>query len=367
MKVFELPDLGEGLQEAEVIAWHVGEGDNVVADQPLVSVETDKAVVEVPAPWPGRIAKLMASAGEIVAVGAGLVEYDEGEKIDAGAVVGEIRPKSGPVVEATAVEVERAGAGLKAPPAVRALARNLGVDLAMVTATGRGNVVTKADVERAAADIADAEPLEPLRGVRRAMARRMAQSNAEVAATTIMEDADVEDWGEGQDFSLRLIRAMVAGCEDAPTLNAWFDSNENGIRIHRKVDLGFAVNTDAGLFVPVLCDVAARSPEDLRQGLDRLRADVEARTVPAEELRGATITLTNAGPLLGRYTTPMVTPPQVAILGVCRARPEAVAHNGEVAVRRIMPLSLTFDHRAVSGAEASGFLAGVIEDLQKPE
>ncbi len=365
MKDFNLPDLGEGLQEAEIVAWHVNEGDNVVTDQPLVSVETDKAVVEVPSPYSGKIAKLHGEEGDMVEVETPLVSFEEGETQDAGSVVGDVQPKGEVQVEEAAVEasgpaVNKAG---KATPAVRALAQKMGVDLAMVTATGQGNVITAADVETAAADLAGAAPLEPLRGVRRAMARRMAQASSEVAPTTIMEDADLEDWEEAQDISMRLVRAMTKGCQAEPMVNAWYDAKENGLRIHNKIDLGIAVNTDAGLFVPVLHDVGNRSPEDLREGFDDLRKAVEARTVPADELRGATITLTNGGPLLGKYTTPIVSPPQVAILGVCRARDEVVAHDGEIAIRRRMPLSFTFDHRAVTGAEASVFLKAVIEDL----
>lgn len=367
MRDFNLPDLGEGLQEAEIVAWHVSEGDNVVADQPLVSVETDKAVVEVPSPFSGIISKLHCREGDVVEVDSPLVSFGDGAAEDAGTVVGKQHTGEAAseeaAVEAEVRDVRQAG---KATPAVRALAQKMGVDLSMVTATGRGNVITQADVERAAADIADAEPLEPLRGVRRAMARRMAQSNTEVAATTIMEDADLGNWQEGQDISMRLMRAMVAGCQAEPMLNAWFDSNENGIRVHNKIDLGVAVNTDAGLFVPVMRDIANRDEEDLRQGFDLLREAVETRSVPAEELRGATITLTNAGPLLGKYTTAIISPPQIAILGVCRARDEVVARDGQPVVRRMMPLSLTFDHRAVSGAEASTFLAAVMGDLAQP-
>ena len=364
MKEFNLPDLGEGLQEAEIVAWHVGEGDNVVADQPLVSVETDKAVVEVPSPWSGKIGKLHAATGDVVQVDSPLVSFDDGKSEDAGTVVGRQHVGEAEIQESS-VEVEthdprKAG---KATPAVRALAQKLGVDLAMVTPTGQGNVITTKDVETAAADVADAEPLEPLKGVRRAMARRMAHANSEVASTTIMDDADIGDWNDEQDISMRLMRAMVAGCKVEPMCNAWYDSTENGLRVHKKIDLGIAVNTDAGLFVPVMHDIGNRDTGDLRQGFEELREAVKARTVPAEELRGATITLTNGGPLLGRYTTPIVSPPQVAILGVCRTRDEVVARDGQPVVRRMIPLSMTFDHRAVSGAEASNFMAAVIEDL----
>ena len=161
MSIFVLPDLGEGLQEAELVAWHVAEGDHVVADQPLVSVETEKAVVEVPSPQSGRIARLHAHPGERVKVGAALVEFDEGPRVDTGTVVGELATATAPAPRAA--EAAPAGAAaVRATPAVRALAQRLGVNLKIVAASGPGGTVTSADVERAARALTDAGPAEPL-------------------------------------------------------------------------------------------------------------------------------------------------------------------------------------------------------------
>ncbi len=366
MTTFKLPDLGEGLQEAEIVTWHVGVGDRVVADQPLVSVETDKAVVEVPSPRAGRIAKLCAAPGDIVKIGAVLVEYDDGgEPADAGTVVGTIPSRAEVIDEEREAEGRGGPAPVKATPAVRALARRQGVDLAIVSPSGRDGLITAADVERAAAVLAEAGPLEPLRGVRRAMARRMTRARDEVTPATVVDDADVEAWAKGTDPTIRLIRAIAAACQAEPSLNAWYDSAAAGRRLHDKIDLGVAVDTAEGLFVPVLHDVANRTAADLRRGLDRMKADVEARTVPPEELRGATITLSNFGTLGGRYAAPVVVPPQVAILSAGRVEPRVVAAAGKPAVRRITPLSLTFDHRAVTGGEGARFLTAAIADLQK--
>ncbi len=367
MSEFVLPDLGEGLQEAEVVSWHVSEGENVVADQPLVSVETDKAVVEIPSPKAGHITKLFAEAGDIVKVGAPLVAFDDAGAVDAGGIVGDIEATEQVVAEAPTSEGPANGGGVKATPAIRALARRLDVDLSVVSASGPDGTVTKADVERAAKVLADAGPLEPLRGVRRAMASRMAQANAEVAPATVVDDADIDSWAKGADVTIRLIRALVAGCRAEPALNAWYDSKAAGRRITQAIDLGIAVDTEDGLFVPVLRDAGSRDPSDIRRGLDQMKADIKARKVPPEELRGATITLSNFGTIAGRYATPVVVPPQVAILSAGRIAPRVVAADGEPAVHRTLPLSLTFDHRAVTGGEASRFLAAALADLELPD
>jgi 2-oxoisovalerate dehydrogenase E2 component (dihydrolipoyl transacylase) len=365
MKTFHLPDLGEGLQEAEIVSWHVGPGDQVVADQPLVSVETDKAVVEVPSPRAGRIGELFGAEGDIVKVGAPLVAFEDAAAADTGTVVGEIQASEQRAEEATAAERAGAAVGVKATPAVRALARRKGVDLALISPSGQNGVITAADVERAAADLAEAGPLEPLRGVRRAMATRMAHAHAEVVPATVSDDADLDAWTDG-DVTIRIVRAIVAGCAAEPALNAWYDSQQQGRRLHPKIDLGIAVDTEDGLFVPVLRDVANRAPDDLRRGLERMKVDILARKIPPEELRGATITLSNFGTLSGRYAAPVVVPPQVAILSTGRIASRVVAVAGRPAVHKVMPLSLTFDHRVVTGGEAARFLAAAIADLERP-
>ena len=372
MTVFNLPDLGEGLHEAEIVNWHVSVGDHVVADQPLVSVETDKAVVEIPSPQAGNIARRFGAPGERVQAGAPLVEFADAAAADTGTVVGEL-PAAATGAPAAAQPAEdeapapRAPRPVKATPAVRALARRLGVDLGVVAPSGPDGLAIRADVERAARALAAAGPLEPLRGVRRAMARNMARSQAEVAPATLMDVADVDAWAPDADISVRLIRAVVAGCRAQSALNAWFDGAALGRRLHAKVDLAIAMDTPDGLFAPVLRDVGARDAAYLRRGLEAMKKDVAARTVPLEELRGATFTLSNFGMLAGRHAALVVVPPQVAILGAGRLAPQVVAVDDKPAVRRVLPLSLTFDHRAVTGGEAAGFLAAAIADLQRPE
>ena len=367
MKTFSLPDLGEGLQEAEIVDWHVAVGDAVVAEQPLVSVETDKAVVEVPSPYSGRIAELHAGVGDIVATGAPLVDFNEAEAADSGTVVGTM-PSEERRVDQAAVQARPARSRVKATPAVRALARKLGIDLAAVEPNGANGQVTAEDVKRVSEVLTAIGPPEPLRGVRRAMARKMEQALSEVVPATIYDEADVDGWPADADVTIRLIRAVVAACRAEPALNAWYDSASASRRLIAKIDLGIAVDTEDGLFVPVVRDVGGRDAADLRRGLEAMEEDVLARSVPPEELRGASITLSNFGVFgAGRFAALVVVPPQVAIVGAGRIGARVAAAGGKPVVRRMVPLSLTFDHRVVSGGEAARFLAQMVEDLSRED
>jgi len=362
MTIFNLPDLGEGLQDAEVVAWHVGSGDHVVADQPLVSVETDKAVVEIPSPQSGQIAECLAEVGDILQVGDPLVAYEDAPVSDSKTVVGEILDEEA----APEPKTLSAGEAVKAAPAIRALAKRLGVDLGEVVPSGPGGTVTRSDVEGVLGGEKEAAPAEPLRGVRRAMAQKMARAHAEVVPATVTEEADLGSWKPESDVTLRLIRAVVAGCHAEPALNAWYLGLDQGRRLHSKIDLGLAMDTPDGLFVPVLRNVGERNPADLRRGLEEMKRDVRNRSVPLEELRGQTITLSNFGMFGGRHAALVLLPPQVAILGAGQIRDQVVAAVGQPVVRPLLPLSLTFDHRAVMGGEAARFLAAVVADLREP-
>jgi pyruvate dehydrogenase E2 component (dihydrolipoamide acetyltransferase) len=364
MSVFNLPDLGEGLHDAEIVAWQVKPGDEVKSGDTLVSVETDKAVVDIPSPRGGTIVRIHGAVGEHLAVGAPLVEFADGGTADSGALVGRL-PTGGPAPSAPAPSAPAAAPSrVMATPAVRAQARRLGVDLATVTPTGLEGQITASDVERAAAGIASPVAAETLRGPRRAMARNMGRAHAEVAAATVTDEAIVDHWSATTDVTIELIRAIVRGCAAAPALNAWFDGHGMTRTLHAHVDLGIAMDTEDGLFVPVLRDVDARDERWLRAELDRLKAAVAARKVTPDELRGQTFTLSNFGVIGGRHAALMVMPPQVAILGAGAVAPRVVAVDGTPAVRRTLPLSLTFDHRAVTGGEAARFLTAVITALE---
>jgi 2-oxoisovalerate dehydrogenase E2 component (dihydrolipoyl transacylase) len=390
MSLFKLPDLGEGLQEAEIREWLVFEGDTVAVDQPLVSVETAKAIVEVPSPRAGRIVRLYGKAGDVMAVGKPLVEFEGAEPAvamstptttaeaattsgairDTGVVVGAMQ-QGNEVVTEKATTVGTA-AGLKVAPAVRALAHRLNVDLTIVTPSGPDGVITAADVQRVNKILTEVGPLEKLRGPRRAMANTMSQSRDEVMPATVTDDAILHAWtlsaaGPKQDLTMRLLRALVAGCRAEPALNAWYDHVEIGRRVLDKIHVGIAVDTPEGLFVAVLQDVANRSPEALRSGLEKMKADARSRSMPAEELRGYTITLSNFGRYGGKYATPVIVPPTVAIIAAGSIRDAVVPVDGEIKIAKVLPLSITFDHRCVTGGEATRFLAAMIADLQLGE
>jgi pyruvate dehydrogenase E2 component (dihydrolipoamide acetyltransferase) len=296
-------------------------------------------------------------------------------------------------------------------PAVRAMARKLGVDLARVRATGADGTVTMADVKQAAADgsarvgaagaatratapvAASAAPAmaarstlsqagkpmrtqppgvaasgqpEQLKGVRRNMARVMAEAHAQVVPTTLVDDADLHAWIGKQDITARLIRSIVAACKAVPALNAWFDGGKLVRTQHPHVDIGIAVDTDDGLFVPALRNADMLDANGVRGAIQRLRAQVEDRSIPASELSGYTISLSNFGMFAGRYATPVVVPPTVAIVGAGKLSHDVVAVIGGIEVHRRMPISLTFDHRAATGGEAARFLKALLDDLARP-
>ncbi|MEH6579226.1 MAG: dihydrolipoamide acetyltransferase family protein [Amphritea sp.] len=368
MKYFKLPDLGEGLPEAEILQWFVSEGDSVTTDQIVVSVETAKAVIEIPSPQDGIIAHLFGQSGDTIHTGEPLIEFAGDEHEDSGTVVGELKREAAtPSSDHFFIGAAPSTAQYRQPmtPAIRALAGRLNVDPDTLKGTGRDGHITPEDIERAAQIDRTHGKAEPLRGVRKQMAKNMAMARAEVVPVTLCEDVDIHDWADSEDITMRLIHAISQGCQAEPALNAWFDGQQLTRRLHSKINLGVAVDTEQGLFVPVVQDVGNRTLEDIRSGLDRLRQDVIKRTIPPTELQGGTITLSNFGTIAGRYASPIVVPPTVAILGAGVIREQVMPVQGEIKVRRVLPLSLTFDHRAATGGEAARFMRAVIDDLSR--
>jgi pyruvate dehydrogenase E2 component (dihydrolipoamide acetyltransferase) len=204
---------------------------------------------------------------------------------------------------------------------------------------------------------------DQVKGVRRNMARVMADAHAKVVPTTICDDADIHAWQPGNDITVRLIRALVSACKIVPALNAWFDGEGLTRTLHPHVDLGIAVDTEDGLFVPVLRNADVLDAAGVRVALNRIREQVQNRSIPPEELKGYTISLSNFGVFAGRYATPIVVPPCVAIVAAGKLRHEVVAVMGAIQTHRVIPLSLTFDHRAATGGEAARFLKAMLDDL----
>jgi 2-oxoisovalerate dehydrogenase E2 component (dihydrolipoyl transacylase) len=368
---FKLPDLGEGLVEAEIVEWHVGPGDHVVADQPLLAVETDKAVVEIPSPFGGTVVRLAAEPGETVAVGALLVELETEQREDVGHIVGELE-KSEPeqaagdaaVPEPAIPTVDKI---VRAMPAARALARSRGLDLAAVTGTGPDGIITRFDVESFSG--AETAPgWEPFSAARKAMAQNMAAAGAQVVPATLQDWADISAWYcPDADVLLRLVRAIVSAARAEPALNAWFDAGHMARKRHDAVDLGIAVDTERGLYVPVLRDAGAWPAEDMRTELDRLITAVRAKKLTRADQNAPTITLSDFGPLGGTFAALVIRPPQVAILGAGRISERVVWGGNGAEPRPHLPLSLSFDHRAATGGEAARFMRAAIDDLQGPD
>ncbi|MGA2654743.1 MAG: dihydrolipoamide acetyltransferase family protein [Gammaproteobacteria bacterium] len=374
MKVFNLPDLGEGLPDAQIREWHIKPGDIVEIDQPLVAMETAKAVVEVPSPWAGEIGELHGSVDDIIDTGAPLITFKtvtstHAEKKDTGTVVGHIE-RTNAVVPETAQIMERSATStqIKATPAVKQLAKQLNVDLSHIVGTGPNNTITAQDVKNATQHAHThtttvASDYEPLKGVRRSMMQAMVKSHQEIVPATIFDEADIAAWANDQDITLRIIRAICHACKFEPSLNAWYDSKAQARKLFADVNLGLAIDSDEGLFVPVI--EKAQNNSELRNIINTYKAQVKDRSIPTEKLSGATISLSNFGVFAGQFATPVVVPPQVAIIGIGKIKEMAVVQQGQIAVHRVIPISLTFDHRAVTGGEASRFLFALIQDLKE--
>lgn len=368
MTIFNLPDLGEGLPDAEIHEWFVKEGDSVAVDQPLASMETAKAVVDVPCPQAGIILKLYGKPGDVIKTGEPLVEF-EAEKearADTGTVVGHLEEQTDSTEDNFIIGASNPTSRVKTTPAVRLFAKKCAIDLTTVVGSGYQGLITRDDVQREVdKQSTPPEGFEPLRGVRRAMLQSMVQSHQAVVPVSIFDEACLEQWPDNTDITVRLIRAIQYAAQKEPALNAWFDTQFAARRCFTEVNLGLAIDNDEGLFVPVIHDVATQSDIALRKTINHYKEAVMNRRVAPEHLKGATITLSNFGKFAGRFASPIVVPPMVAILAVGRLYHGAVAKAGTITAQPLLPLSLSFDHRAVTGGEATRFLASVMEALQQ--
>jgi pyruvate/2-oxoglutarate dehydrogenase complex dihydrolipoamide acyltransferase (E2) component len=360
---FKLPDLGEGLTEGEIARWLVSEGDTIEEDQPLVEIQTDKTTVEIPSPAAGTVARIFVGEGEVVPVGTVLVTIGDGA---APAGEAQPRPEEARAKEAARPQVARPER-VQATPLVRRVAQELRVDLAAVTPTGPGGRITEDDV-RAAADGGTApasthERREKVRGVRRQIVEHLARAHREIPAVTYVEECDFSNVDLKQ-LVPTVLRATALALRDYPELNARLEGDE--IVYLDRYDLGIAVQTDQGLVVPVVRACDSRPVEELRADVDALAEKARAGRLTPEELRGSTFTVTSAGKLAGLIVTPLINHPEVGILGVHRIAERPVVRDGEVVVRTMGNISVTFDHRVVDGARAAEFALAVIRRLENP-
>ena len=421
MPDFLLPDLGEGLTEAEIDRWLVKEGDTVAEDDPLVELITDKATAEIPSPFAGTVVRIHHGEGEVVPVGSVLVTIGSATEGDrerlAGASTAHDRdrladvssgpgstPASGGGNSPVALRPEAPsspapsgnGVSVKAMPPVRKLARDLGVDIANVTGTGPEGRVLREDVEAAASGAGAATSAAPpppparvempvggervpLRGVRRVIAERMSAAHSIVPPVTHVEECDVTELEATRQLANErapeepkltflpfIVKAVVTALRDYPALNASLDEEAQEIVFHDHFDIGIAVDTPAGLTVPVVRDADKKRLRQIAADITRLSSDARNGTLKAEDLRGGTFTISSPGKFGGLMATPIVFHPQAGILGVHRAIERPVVRDGQVVVRTIMNLSITFDHRILDGMTAAKFVLDVANLLEHP-
>lgn len=364
MTIFNLPDLGEGLLEAEIHEWYIKEGDEVHQDQPIVSMETAKAVVDVPAPQAGIIKKLYGTPGTIIRTGTPLIEF---EKLDnqqtSSTVVGSLEEKQD--IQLTHLELSNPNSQIKATIQTKRLANQLGISLRDINPTGDYGLITEEDVRTFAKSHQGAsfKNGEALTGVRRQMAIAMQQSHQQVVPVTIFDDADISHWKSPFDITVRLIQAICAAVKIEPALNAWFNGHER--RLFDEVNCGIAMDSQEGLFVPVIENAHACTSTELRNQINELKIGVSERSLAPHRFQNASITLSNFGKFAGKYASPIIVPPMVAILATGRLFKEPKFQAGSVIESTKLPLSLSFDHRAITGGEATRFLGAVIHKLEK--
>ena len=380
MKTFLLPDLGEGLAESEIVEWHIKVGDSVELDQVVLTVETAKAVVEVPAPYSGVVVSRHGEAGDVINIGALLLEIEEQPELvgtevskkaqsDAATVVGNMSQTT------HQVNVDDFWIGsthnpsnddlITALPSARLLAKKLGVDLLTIKGSGANGMITDADIYSEASK--QKPGTEVLKGARRTMVSTMSESHHHVAAVTITEEASLVHWQADEDISGRLIRAVVYACQQEPALNAWFDAETMTRCVHSSVNIGIAVDSSHGLYVPVLKHADKYQDNEIRTWLNETVQGIRARKIGRESLQNGTITLSNFGAIAGIFATPVVSPPQVAIVGAGRIIERVVMQGDKPVATKVMPLSITFDHRACTGGEAARFTKKLVEHLEKSE
>ena len=425
-RTFVLPDLGEGLVEAEIRNVLVKEGDVVKEDSPLLEVETDKAQVEIPSPFAGRVEKIHVQPGQTVKVGQPLVSFGEATgvssparpaSVTAGRVSAPVDTKIPAPAETKAPAPPPAdGAPVSATPSTRRLARELGVDLRAVRGSGAGGRVTDDDVRgatgkpsgtqqpvaKAVASAGPAKPLaavgleppplprfeqwgpverQPLSHLRRTIAERMALSAALIPHVTHFDKVDITDLNtivtrsfetakqRGIMLTLTsfLLKAAALALQEYPQFNASLDAGAGELILKRYCHLGIAVATDRGLIVPVIRDVDKKPVMELARELATLAARVREGKATLDDLRGGTFTVTNIGALGGTGAIPIINYPEVAILGVARGREEPVVRGGQIVPRTMLPITLTFDHRVADGADGARFAQAIIRRLEAPE
>ena len=386
---FVLPDLGEGITEGEIRRWVVKEGDSIAEHQIVLEIETDKAIVEVPSPRKGRVQKIKKEEGDIAHVGETLMtialEGDAAEQMVEVKAKAEERPRSVSVVGVLPEEADQKTEVL-ATPAVRALARELGVRLDAVKGSGPSGSITSEDVKKAINKVQISKdmrgPVErlPLKGLRRTIARNLMISQRTTVSVTGMDEADITRLWELRESEKKVlqakgihltflpffIKAIQHSLAEHPMLNASVDEEKEEIIVKKYYNIGVAVDTPEGLMVPVIRDADKKSILELAADLQELSRKARERKITLDEMKGSTFTITNYGHFGGTFATPVINYPDVAILGTGKISEKPWVHDGQIVIRKILPLSLTFDHRVTDGVDASLFLTKFIGYVEDP-
>ncbi len=411
-KEFKFPDVGEGIHEGVLVKWLVKEGDKVAEHQNIAEIETDKAVVEIPSPFGGTVLKLNFKQGDTINVGQVLLVIGEaGEKYSPGAApqTSNLKPQTEPpkkeekfmsvIGEAPVSDrvIPPAPETIQATPVVRALAKQLNVDLSRVRGTGQGGRITEDDVRQASSLKPQAQPQKPairhkydmyghleripLKGVRKIIADKMVESFYTAPPVTVMDEADVTELAKVREtskaaaakkgihvtFMPYIMKAVMAALKEFPRLNSMIDTNFNEIVVKLYYNFGVAVDTEEGLIVPVVKGVGMKSVEDLAKEIAELAEKAKSRKIDLADLRGGTFTITNYGSIGTQFGTPIINFPECSILGLGRMQDKPVVKGGKIVVRKMLPLSLTFDHRIADGAYAARFLNALMKYLENPD
>ncbi len=401
MVEIKFPDVGEGITEGTLVKWLVKTGDEIKADQAVAEIETDKAIVEIPTPKAGKIIQLFGKEGDVLKVGSTLATLAlPGEKIEAPAVKPEAKPEAAKPEAKPEVKIPEkppaVPSGVLATPATRRLARELGVDISKVTGSGPGGRVTDEDVKKfkeapskppeaampeIAPQIKALEERIPVKGIRKTIGERMVMSLFTAPHVVSMDEADVtelvalrekekkaaEEKGIKLTYLAFIIKSATVALKQHPYLNASLDSQKNEIVLKHYYNIGIAVDTPEGLMVPVIKNADQKSIMELAKEAETLAEEARSRKIKLPDLKGNTFTITNIGSIGGIFSTPIINPPDVAILGVHRIRDMPVVVEGEIKIRKILPLVLSFDHRVLDGAQAARFMNTLMEHLKDPD
>ncbi len=422
----KFPDVGEGITEGTLVKWLVKTGDEIKADQAVAEIETDKAIVEIPTSKAGKISKLFGKEGDVIKVGSILATLaSKGEELQPAVTKPEIKTESKPetkpqiepeikpqiehVIRSQEKPPEK-GTGVLATPSTRRLARELGIDISLVEGSGRGGRINDDDIKKfnrtkpeigkeagkeieketkpeigkeiqLSQEMKLSEERIPIKGIRKTIGERMVMSLFTAPHVVSMDEADVtelvilrekekklaEEKGVKLTYLAFIIKAVTVALKQHPYLNASIDTQKNEIVLKRYYNIGIAVDTPEGLMVPVIKNANQKSIMEIAKETEELTESARTRKIKLADLKGNTFTITNIGSIGGIFSTPIINPPDVAILGVHRIRDMPVAINGEVRIRKILPLVLSFDHRVLDGAQAARFMNTLMEHLKDPD